>query len=135
MSNQREIDLAYGALCEGIHITGYTFERSCAPLLFLLQEGRWRRCGSGFDDVDAFVASVPARLADRFVRQLGLTWFDVIFISQRWQHMAKVCRERMPELSSREADFIATISRSRRMPTDKQLAWLTAIYERLRGAA
>ena len=76
-----------------------------------------------------------ARLADRFVRQLGLTWFDVIFISQRWQHMAKVCRERMPELSSREADFIATISRSRRMPTDKQVAWLTAIYERLRGAA
>ena len=73
-----------------------------------------------------------ARLADRFVRQLGLTWFDVIFVSPLWQQMAKFCRERMPALSSREADFINTISRQRRMPTDKQLAWLTAIYERIR---
>ena len=73
-----------------------------------------------------------ARLADRFVRQLGLTWFDVIFISPPWQHMAKVCRKHSHLLTAHEADFINTISRQRRMPTDKQLAWLEAIHDRIR---
>jgi hypothetical protein len=76
-----------------------------------------------------------ARLADRFVKQLGLRWPDVIYVTPQWQMMAKSCRDHLPELTAREADFISTISRARRMPTDKQLAWLEAIYDRLRQVA
>ena len=75
------------------------------------------------------------RMADTFVRQLGLTWFDVIFIAPPWQAMAKVCREKAHELSAKEIDFVANVSRQRRMPTDKQLEWLVAIFERVRDCA
>ena len=30
----------YGALCEGVHISSYTFERACTHLEWLLQEDR-----------------------------------------------------------------------------------------------
>ena len=73
----------------------------------------------------------PARLADEFVRRLGLTWPDVIFVAPEWTAMAKACREHAHLLTEREAEFVAAMSRWRRMPSDKQLAWLCTIYERL----
>jgi hypothetical protein len=36
-------DQTYGALLEGVHIAGYTFERACAKLEWLLEADRWRR--------------------------------------------------------------------------------------------
>ena len=53
-----DIDEAYGKLREGLHITGYAFERACPTLIWLLQEGRWKKCGKGFSDVNAFLASI-----------------------------------------------------------------------------
>jgi hypothetical protein len=49
---------AYGALREGVHIAGYTFERACSKLEWLLEHDRWRGVGDGFTDVNAFLASI-----------------------------------------------------------------------------
>jgi N6-adenosine-specific RNA methylase IME4 len=49
---------AYGALREGVHIAGYSFERACGKLEWLLEADRWRGVGSGFDDVNAFLSSI-----------------------------------------------------------------------------
>src|SRR5262249_6345511 len=48
----------YGRLLEGAHLAGYTFERACTNLEWLLQEDRWRKVGGGFADINAFLASV-----------------------------------------------------------------------------
>jgi N6-adenosine-specific RNA methylase IME4 len=49
---------AYGALREGVHIAGYTFERACGKLEWLLENDRWRGVGDGFSDVNEFMASI-----------------------------------------------------------------------------
>jgi hypothetical protein len=48
----------YGRLLEGAHLADYTFERACTNLEWLLTDDRWRGVGGGFDDVNAFLASV-----------------------------------------------------------------------------
>jgi hypothetical protein len=45
--------------------------------------------------------------------------------------MALVCRAHARLLSDKERDFLHNISRRRRQPTDRQLAWLEDIYERV----
>ena len=47
---------AYGALREGVHVAGYTFERGMARLEWLLEGDRWRKVG--FDDVNDFLAAL-----------------------------------------------------------------------------
>ena len=42
----REPLKAYGRLTEGLHIAGYTFERACTNLEWLLEEDRFQRCGN-----------------------------------------------------------------------------------------
>jgi N6-adenosine-specific RNA methylase IME4 len=50
---------SYGALCEGVHVVGYTFERALGKLEWLLADNaRWRSVGGGFTDVNAFMASI-----------------------------------------------------------------------------
>ena len=49
---------AYGSLCEGVHIAGYTFERACGKIEWLLEQDRWRGVGTGFDNVNAFLDSL-----------------------------------------------------------------------------
>jgi N6-adenosine-specific RNA methylase IME4 len=58
MTEQRSIDEAYGELCAGIHITGYSFERAAAKLSWLLKEGRWKQCGTGYKTIDAFMRGI-----------------------------------------------------------------------------
>jgi N6-adenosine-specific RNA methylase IME4 len=48
---------AYGKLIEGLHIAGYTFERACANLEFLLEGDRWK-VGDLFANVNAFMESL-----------------------------------------------------------------------------
>jgi phage N-6-adenine-methyltransferase len=48
----------HGRLLEAVHISGYTFERACAELEWLLEDDRWRRAGDGFDDINAFLATI-----------------------------------------------------------------------------
>src|SRR5262245_9192521 len=92
-----------------------------------------RLCGMFGSDFDGEVVNA-ARLADAYVKQLGLRWPDVISAPPaEWQTMAKFCRDKVYLLRERERDFIENTRRWRRMPTDKQLAWLEAIYARLGG--
>jgi N6-adenosine-specific RNA methylase IME4/predicted transcriptional regulator len=48
-------DCVHGRLMEAVHISGYTFERACDELSWLLDQDRWKTIGSGFSDVDAFL--------------------------------------------------------------------------------
>jgi len=73
-----------------------------------------------------------AALADRLVRQSGLTWHDVIRQPPpEWQAIAIHVRAHRHMLNARERDFIDNVVRQRRPPSEKQLDWLVAIYSRL----
>jgi hypothetical protein len=47
----------WGALQEGVHIAGYTFERACRALETLLEGNRWK-LGGQFQTVDEFMDSI-----------------------------------------------------------------------------
>jgi hypothetical protein len=49
--------LDWGELREGLHIAGYTFERACRRLEFLLEGDRWK-VGGRFNDVNEFLDSL-----------------------------------------------------------------------------
>jgi hypothetical protein len=51
-----------------------------------------------------------------------------------WRTLYKHCHEHLDVLSSREEDFMDTLSRWRGRLTEKQFAWLAAIDARLRRA-
>ena len=48
----------HGRLLEAVHISGYSFERACSELEWLLQEDRWQKVGGGFDDINAFLSTI-----------------------------------------------------------------------------
>jgi N6-adenosine-specific RNA methylase IME4 len=48
----------HGRLLEAVHISGYSFERACSELEWLLDEERWKRVGGGLDDINAFLATI-----------------------------------------------------------------------------
>jgi len=75
--------------------------------------------------------AAAAAMADRFVRTMGMTWTDVITAPPEWQHMAFVCRTHGHRLSDKERSFLDNIRRLRRPPSDRQLAWLEDIFERV----
>jgi hypothetical protein len=76
--------------------------------------------------------AAAGRKAHEFIRQLGMTWSDVIVQPPaEWQHMALVCRAHAHMLSDRDRNFLANIARRRRPPSDRQLAWLEDIYSRV----
>ena len=52
----------FGELREGLHLAGYSFERACAKLDYLLTDGLWKQCGEFDGDVNRFLASIS--LAD-----------------------------------------------------------------------
>jgi DNA modification methylase len=51
-------DTVHGRLLESVHIAGYTFERACDELKWLLRQDRWKRVGPGYDDIHAFLATI-----------------------------------------------------------------------------
>ena len=51
-------DQAYGSLTEGVFLSGFTLERAFEKLEWLLTGNRWRSVGGGFDDVNAFMATI-----------------------------------------------------------------------------
>jgi DNA methylase len=51
-------DTVHGRLLESVHLSGYTFERACSELEWLLDKDRWRKVGRGFDDIHAFMATL-----------------------------------------------------------------------------
>jgi hypothetical protein len=91
--------------------------------------------------------AAAARLADEFVKKLGLRWNDVINPAVEsvplpppkcgWRGHLAVCAMRSAFLNTRERDFVLSLSESikRREPTERQQQWLADIYGRLRGSA
>jgi hypothetical protein len=51
-------DIVYGRLLESAHISGYSFERVCSELEWLLDEDRWKQVGPGYEDVNKFLRSI-----------------------------------------------------------------------------
>ena len=56
--SQETPNTVHGRLLESVHLSGYTAERARSELKWLLEDGRWRTVGSGFDDIDAFLATL-----------------------------------------------------------------------------
>ena len=50
-------DTVHGRLLESVHLSGYSAERACGELEWLLDEDRWQRVGAGFTDINAFLAA------------------------------------------------------------------------------
>ena len=48
----------YGALKESVHIAGYSFERACSHLEWLLEGERWQQTGEQFENVNRFMDSI-----------------------------------------------------------------------------
>ena len=53
-----EPKFVHGRLAEAIHMTGYSFERACRELEWLLEDERWKQCGQGFERIDDFLATI-----------------------------------------------------------------------------
>lgn len=49
-------ETVHGRLLEAVHLSGYSFERACSELEWLLDEDRWKKCG--FDDIKQFLETV-----------------------------------------------------------------------------
>jgi len=58
MNHDEAPNTVHGRLLESVHLSGYSFERACAELEWLLDDDRWKRVGSGFDDIEAFLATL-----------------------------------------------------------------------------
>lgn len=56
--NDERPDTVHGRLLEATHIAGYSFERACSELEWLLDQGRWKTVAGGYDDVNAFLATI-----------------------------------------------------------------------------
>lgn len=102
-------------------------------------ERRLRRlCGMMGSDHDGERANAAA-LADRLIRDSGLTWDAVIHLTpprpqpaRNWRAVVSGCRGQATELTTWEKMFLADISWRPRDPSPKQLAVLASIARRLR---
>jgi hypothetical protein len=68
MDHEETPDMVYGRLREAAHVSGYTFERACEELEYLLTDDRWQQVGPGYPDINAFLRSVdfsPFNLQNR----------------------------------------------------------------------
>jgi hypothetical protein len=90
-------------------------------------------CGMFGSDQDGERAAA-ASLADQHIKRLGLSWPEVIRVEAHWRTMARACREHLAEFNERERQFIANVTRLRGAPSEKQLDWLVALFERIGGA-
>jgi hypothetical protein len=52
-----------------------------------------------------------------------------------WQSMVDVCTGELERFTFKEQQFLHTMQRWRGTPTEKQLNWLNALFERVRAAA
>lgn len=51
-------DTVHGRLLEAVHLSGYTMERACSELEWLLKDNRWQGVAGGFQDINAFLATM-----------------------------------------------------------------------------
>jgi hypothetical protein len=85
-----------------------------------------------------------ARAIGRVLKSNGHDWHDLaaslrspVTQSQNadWRQVARFCADHAALLNERELDFIVTIARGHKSPTDKQLKWLRDIADRIRRVA
>jgi hypothetical protein len=90
-----------------------------------------------------------ARAIDRVLRSNSLDWHDLAQAvcpsaptvrcgndERDWRDIVAFCTSRLSCLSGREREFLRSIARWRgRELTERQAAWLTAIFERIRREA
>jgi hypothetical protein len=87
-----------------------------------------------------------ARAIDRTLRSAGCNWHDLADLvdgvpasgddqSRNWRSMRDFCAQRSHLLRSREQAFIDHIDSWRGELTEKQSAWLIAIYTRVKKLA
>lgn len=55
---QEKPDTKHGRLLEAVHLSGYTFNRACKDLEWLLEKDRWKTVGPGFKDIDSFLKTI-----------------------------------------------------------------------------
>jgi hypothetical protein len=77
----------YGALKEGVHTAGYTFERAMGHLEWILQRDRWKGVGRGFKDVNAFLDSIQIE--------------NFRLVAEQRKRIAKLIKELQPTASNR----------------------------------
>ena len=93
------------------------------------------------DQAGEVVAAAAA--IKRALRTAGANWYDLARGLTRpvtqdngdrsgWRPLHAYCRQHLDALSDREQDFMATLDHWRGNLTEKQRAWLDAIYDRLR---
>ena len=58
VANAETPNTVHGRLLEAVHISGYSFERACSELEWLLDEDRWKNIGHGYDDINAFLTTI-----------------------------------------------------------------------------
>lgn len=59
MKAQKETpDTMHGRLLEAVHISGYSTDRACKELAWLLDEDRWKNVGKGYEDIDDFLETI-----------------------------------------------------------------------------
>jgi hypothetical protein len=87
-----------------------------------------------------------ARLADKLVRENGITWFDVVAapalpgpesgpsdldrIRRDWRYAAAWTLEHSDDLRPKDIEFLGKIIGYQSRPTDAQLKWLNDLLER-----
>jgi hypothetical protein len=83
--------------------------------------------------------ATAGRIADQFVRDLGLTWSDIVVpegthlgSNTNWRRMADYCYALRGTLYGKSREFVENIHGRRRDLTPKQIDWLKSIYDRLR---
>ncbi|WP_166294360.1 MT-A70 family methyltransferase [Bradyrhizobium sp. 2S1] len=89
---------AYGALREGVHIAGYSFERACGKLEWLLEADRWRAVGAGFDDVNIFLSSIKLD--------------NLKTVAEQRKRVALKIKQLQPKASNRQIAKVLGVNRS-----------------------
>jgi cupin superfamily acireductone dioxygenase involved in methionine salvage len=87
--------------------------------------------------------AAAALMADRLVRERGLTWRDVIVMPREardhdldgWRAMAFFCHAHHQKLNAKECGFISGMLRWEGEPTERQAKWLIDLYLRCGGAS
>lgn len=51
-------DTVHGRLLESAHLSGYSFDRACSELEWLLDDNRWQRVGQGYTNINEFLKTI-----------------------------------------------------------------------------
>lgn len=91
-------NVTYGEVREDLHFTGYAFERGCRRLKDLLVDDKWKDCGTGFTNIEAFLASLQL---DRFRK-----------LTEERRELAALIKAAQPAVSNRAIAKAMGVGRS-----------------------